>query len=105
MTDDARARGPATQLLLLLVHGYRRLVSPLLPPRCRFAPSCSSYALDALQRHGAARGGWLAVRRIARCHPFHPGGYDPVPGAHRCAAATTVPPAPALPAPCLGVRS
>jgi putative membrane protein insertion efficiency factor len=68
-----------TYLLLLLVRGYRRFVSPLLRPSCRFAPSCSAYAEQALRRHGAARGGWLAVRRIGRCHPFHPGGYDPVP--------------------------
>ena len=73
------APGPAAALLLVLVRGYRRLVSPLLPPRCRFAPTCSAYAVEALQVHGALRGGWLAVRRIARCHPFHPGGHDPVP--------------------------
>ncbi len=68
-----------TRLLIGAVTGYRRLISPLLPPRCRFEPSCSAYALEALQVHGAARGLWLAVARIARCHPFHPGGYDPVP--------------------------
>jgi putative membrane protein insertion efficiency factor len=61
------------------VAGYRRFISPLLPPRCRFEPSCSAYALEALRVHGAARGLWLAMARIARCHPFHPGGYDPVP--------------------------
>jgi len=66
-------------LLLLLVRVYRRLVSPMLPPRCRFYPSCSAYAEGALARHGAARGTWLAARRLARCHPFHPGGIDPVP--------------------------
>jgi uncharacterized protein len=69
----------AARLLMLIVSGYRRVVSPLLMPRCRFAPSCSAYALQALAEHGALRGGWLAVRRISRCHPFHPGGYDPVP--------------------------
>ena len=63
------------------IAGYRRFVSPLLAPRCRFAPSCSEYALTALAEHGAPRGLWLAVTRIARCHPFHPGGYDPVPPA------------------------
>ena len=68
-----------TRVLMTAVSGYRRLVSPLVPPRCRFEPSCSAYALEALQVHGAARGLWLAVARIARCHPFHPGGYDPVP--------------------------
>jgi len=74
-------KGPAvvTRVLIAAVTGYRRFVSPLLPPRCRFEPSCSAYALEALQVHGAARGLWLAVARIARCHPFHPGGYDPVP--------------------------
>jgi uncharacterized protein len=73
------ATGPA-RLLMVPIAGYRRFVSPLLPPRCRFAPSCSEYALTAVAEHGAARGLWLAVKRIARCHPFNPGGYDPVPG-------------------------
>lgn len=68
-----------TALLLVLIRGYRRFVSPMLGERCRFAPSCSAYALEALQVHGAGRGGWLAVRRIGRCHPFNPGGHDPVP--------------------------
>jgi uncharacterized protein len=66
-------------LLLLLVRAYRRLLSPLLPPSCRFYPSCSAYAEGALVRHGAAKGAWLAARRLARCHPLHPGGIDPVP--------------------------
>ena len=57
-------------------------LSTRLPSRCRFHPSCSAYALEALERHGAARGSWLAVRRIGRCHPWHPGGLDPVPPAH-----------------------
>jgi uncharacterized protein len=65
---------------MLLLHGYRRFVSPLLGPRCRFYPSCSAYALEAVQLHGALRGSWLAVRRLSRCHPFHAGGLDPVPG-------------------------
>lgn len=71
--------GPLARVLLLLVGGYRRWVSPLLGPRCRFAPSCSAYAAEAVTVHGAGRGSWLALRRIARCHPFHPGGHDPVP--------------------------
>jgi len=58
---------------------YRRAVSPLKPPVCRFEPTCSAYALEAVERYGAARGSWLAVRRILRCHPFCKGGYDPVP--------------------------
>jgi uncharacterized protein len=66
-------------MLVAIVRGYQRLISAVLPPRCRFAPSCSSYAIEALQHHGAGRGSWLALRRIARCHPFHRGGYDPVP--------------------------
>ena len=69
----------AARVLMVPVIGYRRFLSPLLGPRCRFAPSCSEYALEALRQHGAARGLWLSVRRLARCHPFHPGGYDPVP--------------------------
>jgi putative membrane protein insertion efficiency factor len=69
----------AARLLVALIGGYRRFVSPLLAPRCRFAPSCSEYALEAVRAHGALRGSWLAVCRIGRCHPFNPGGYDPVP--------------------------
>ena len=73
---------PATlprQLLAGLIRVYQRLISPLLPPSCRFYPSCSQYALEAVTRHGALRGSWLAARRLVRCHPFHPGGFDPVP--------------------------
>lgn len=65
--------------LIFLVRLYQRLLSPLLPRACRFYPSCSAYAVEALQRHGAARGTFLTVKRLARCHPFHPGGLDPVP--------------------------
>jgi uncharacterized protein len=65
--------------LQLLIRAYQLLVSPLLGPRCRFYPSCSQYALEAVQRHGTLRGSLLALRRLARCHPWHPGGYDPVP--------------------------
>jgi len=71
------------RLLIGLISGYRMFISPLLGPRCRFYPSCSAYALEAIRVHGAGRGSWLAVRRISRCHPFHPGGLDPVPPARR----------------------
>jgi hypothetical protein len=74
-----RAPSLAARPLIIAVTGYRRFISPLLPPVCRFAPSCSEYALGALRTHGAVRGLWLAARRLARCHPFNPGGYDPVP--------------------------
>jgi uncharacterized protein len=67
------------RLLARLIRGYQIVLSPVLPPSCRFHPSCSQYALEAVTRHGALKGGWLAARRLARCHPFHPGGYDPVP--------------------------
>lgn len=67
------------RLLILVVRGYQVLLSPLLPAACRYQPSCSNYAIEALEKHGAIRGSWLAARRIARCHPFRPGGYDPVP--------------------------
>lgn len=62
-----------------VVRGYRIFVSPVLPRSCRFFPSCSEYAEEALQRHGALRGGWLTARRLCRCGPWHPGGFDPVP--------------------------
>lgn len=65
--------------LLVLIRCYQVLVSPLLGPRCRFYPSCSAYAAQAISVHGATRGSYLAVRRVLRCHPWHPGGLDPVP--------------------------
>jgi len=67
------------RLLAGLIRGYQLTLSRALPPSCRFHPSCSHYALEAVTRHGALKGTWLAARRLARCHPFHPGGYDPVP--------------------------
>ena len=66
-------------LLILLVKAYRRFISPLKPRTCRFHPTCSAYALEALERHGALLGSYLAARRLLRCHPLHPGGLDPVP--------------------------
>ena len=77
--DPSQRPTAAARVLMLLLTGYRRFVSPLLGPRCRFYPSCGAYALEAVQVHGALRGTWLAARRLSRCHPFHAGGLDPVP--------------------------
>jgi putative membrane protein insertion efficiency factor len=66
-------------ILVGLVRGYQLFLSPLLPAACRYYPSCSAYAVEALERYGARQGSWLALKRIARCHPFRPGGFDPVP--------------------------
>jgi len=66
------------KLLIGLIRLYQKAISPLFPPSCRFYPTCSTYAVQALERHGVVRGGWMAVRRISKCHPWHPGGYDPV---------------------------
>jgi putative membrane protein insertion efficiency factor len=66
-------------LFMGLIRLYQMTLSKLLPPSCRFTPSCSQYGYEAIQKYGAIKGGWLAVKRVARCHPFNPGGYDPVP--------------------------
>jgi putative membrane protein insertion efficiency factor len=66
-------------ILIGFIRGYQLLISPVLPPSCRFYPSCSEYARQAVSRHGAGKGSWLSFRRLVRCHPFHPGGHDPVP--------------------------
>jgi putative membrane protein insertion efficiency factor len=66
-------------LFIFLIKVYQRTLSRVLPPSCRFYPSCSEYGVQALQKYGVFKGGWLTVKRIARCHPFNPGGYDPVP--------------------------
>ncbi len=66
-------------LLAFLVRGYQVLISPLFPPNCRFMPTCSQYMREALLKHGVFKGGWMGLKRIGRCHPFRPGGYDPVP--------------------------
>jgi putative membrane protein insertion efficiency factor len=71
--------GIGARILIAPIRLYQRFLSPLLPPSCRFTPSCSHYAVEALSRHGPVKGGWLAVRRIGRCHPWGPTGYDPVP--------------------------
>jgi hypothetical protein len=68
-----------TNVALLIIRAYQVLISPLFPSSCRFAPTCSQYAAEALSRHGVWRGLGLSLRRLARCHPFHPGGWDPVP--------------------------
>ena len=82
---------PLKHLLLLLLRLYQLCISPLLGPKCRFYPTCSSYAMEAIRNHGAARGGLMAAKRLCKCHPLHPGGYDPVPekstptpSAHAC---------------------
>ncbi|MEO5766094.1 MAG: membrane protein insertion efficiency factor YidD [Casimicrobiaceae bacterium] len=67
------------QALIAAVRGYQYALRPMLGANCRFYPSCSDFAKEALERHGALRGSWLAARRVCRCHPYHPGGYDPVP--------------------------
>lgn len=68
-----------TWLGLRLIRLYQRTLSRVMPPSCRFQPSCSQYAYEAIERYGVLRGGWLGLRRLSRCHPFHEGGYDPVP--------------------------
>jgi uncharacterized protein len=71
--------GVIARVLLSLIGFYRSAISPALPPSCRYTPSCSAYAIEAVELHGAGRGSWLAARRLLRCHPFHAGGHDPVP--------------------------
>jgi putative membrane protein insertion efficiency factor len=66
-------------LALALIRFYQKFISPALPPACRFYPSCSKYGYQAIEKYGLIKGGWMALKRIGRCHPFHPGGYDPVP--------------------------
>jgi uncharacterized protein len=96
--QQRRLRRLAIAPAVLLIKLYKYLISPLLGPRCRFLPTCSDYALEALARHGLVRGGWLAVRRIGRCHPWGDSGYDPVPpargGAHGCTCADAAEPPP-----------
>lgn len=80
-----------TRALLAVIGAYQRWLSPLLGQHCRFAPSCSAYAAQALTSHGLLRGSWLAVRRLGRCQPFHPGGHDPVPPARSATMGATPP--------------
>ena len=74
-----RLRDVPRRIVMLPIRGYQKFISPALPPSCRFSPSCSQYTLEAVSRYGALKGLWLGVRRLIRCHPFNPGGYDPVP--------------------------
>jgi len=66
-------------IMIALIRGYQKFISPLPPPSCRFYPTCSQYGIEAVKTHGALKGGWLTLKRILKCHPFHPGGVDPVP--------------------------
>ncbi|MDD4694608.1 MAG: membrane protein insertion efficiency factor YidD [Firmicutes bacterium] len=66
------------RVLLFLINGYRLYISPLFPGKCRFSPTCSAYAMEAIEKYGALKGSYMAFKRILKCHPFHPGGYDPV---------------------------
>jgi len=65
-------------VLIALIRGYQLIISPMLPPACRFTPTCSAYTMEAIRRYGALHGAYMGLRRLLRCHPFHPGGYDPV---------------------------
>jgi uncharacterized protein len=79
VAEQAPRRSLPTRAMIALLRGYQVWVSPAFPPMCRFYPSCSAYAIEALQVHGPMAGSWLTLRRLLRCHPWHPGGIDPVP--------------------------
>ncbi len=83
MTPPSRRLSPGAWLTVHVIRAYQHLMA-WSPSRCRFAPSCSQYALEAVTEHGMVRGAWLAVRRLGRCHPWNPGGFDPVPHANTC---------------------
>ncbi len=100
-TEVSSRPAPLARVLVVSLQMYRRYISPLVPPSCRFSPTCSAYAIEALTRHGVLRGSWLTLRRLLRCAPWHPGGWDPVPppGARQarrgCTATVAVPDVPA----------
>ena len=79
MPEQAPKRAPFTRFVMATLSAYKRWVSPLLPPACRFHPTCSEYMREAIGEHGLPHGLWLGARRLARCHPWNPGGFDPVP--------------------------
>lgn len=81
MPEESATPARGARLVISALAGYKRWISPLLPPACRFVPTCSEYMQEAVAMHGLARGLWLGVRRLGRCHPWHPGGADPVPPA------------------------
>lgn len=76
---SVQKRSLLSRALMRMIRGYQRYVSPILPDSCIYTPTCSEYMFEAIQKYGAVRGGWLGIKRILRCHPFHRGGYDPVP--------------------------
>ncbi len=82
-------KSPLKSMLLLLLRLYQVAISPLLGPRCRFFPTCSNYAVEAIREYGAGKGSFLAAKRLCKCHPFHPGGFDPVPPKSGAIASTT----------------
>lgn len=67
------------KIIVFIIKGYRKLISPMFPPSCRFYPTCSEYSEEAISKYGIFKGGWMSIKRVGKCHPFHPGGYDPVP--------------------------
>ena len=79
MTAASAIASVPRRVAVAVIRVYQKVLSPLTPPSCRFTPTCSNYAVGAIQRYGLMHGGWLALKRIARCHPWNPGGYDPVP--------------------------
>lgn len=90
MNEQSTQPGFGTRVLMRAIRGYKHLVSPYLGKNCRYYPTCSSYTLEALETHGFWRGSWLGTRRVGRCHPFHSGGFDPVPDPWRSGDTTAL---------------